>query len=219
MTDAIATHFTHALDRSTRSDTPYPHWLLTDALPDGTCRAILALPVPPPEIGDTEGRRETNNSTRVFVSPELRAAHPAADSLAGALQAPATISTLHRTCGLDLTGTFLRIEYCQDRDGFWLEPHTDIGAKLFTMLIYLSEGDAARNWGTDILDADHNLVGRADADFNTGLIFLPAADTWHGFERRPIDGIRRSLIVNYVRPEWRDRDQLAFPDQPVGAAA
>ena len=43
---------------------------------------------------------------------------------------------------------------------------------------------------------------------NRGLIVIPAADTWHGF-------LRRSLIVNYVKPEWRSRHELAFPDQPV----
>jgi hypothetical protein len=47
------------------------------------------------------------------------------------------------------------------------------------------------------------------------LIFIPAADTWHGFHRRPINGVRRSLIVNYVKPEWRPRNELAFPDRAV----
>jgi hypothetical protein len=27
--------------------------------------------------------------------------------------------------------------------------------------------------------------------------------------------IRKSLIVNYVSPEWRAREQLAYPDAPV----
>jgi hypothetical protein len=45
---------------------------------------------------------------------------------------------------------------------------------------------------------------------------VPGADTWHGFRRRPIAGIRRSLIVNYVKSEWRSRHELAFPDRPIG---
>ena len=49
------------------------------------------------------------------------------------------------------------------------------------------------------------------------MIFVPADNTWHGFEPREIPGVRQSLILNYVTPEWRAREQLAFPDQPVTA--
>ncbi len=85
------------------------------------------------------------------------------------------------------------------------------------MLIYLSDHPDAEDWGTDILDADRNLVCRASGAFNTGLIFLPAANTWHGFAPRKIRGLRRSLIINYVVPEWRARHELAYPTQPVEA--
>ena len=46
---------------------------------------------------------------------------------------------------------------------------------------------------------------------------MPASDTWHGFHKRPIAGVRRSLIVNYVKPEWRSRHELAYPDHAAGA--
>ena len=41
------------------------------------------------------------------------------------------------------------------------------------------------------------------------MIFIPGDDTWHGFIKRPIKGVRRSLIVNYVTGAWRDRYELA----------
>ncbi len=50
------------------------------------------------------------------------------------------------------------------------------------------------------------------------MIFVPGPNTWHGFDRRPIDGVRRLLEINYVRPNWRERDQLAFPDRPIALA-
>ena len=59
--------------------------------------------------------------------------------------------------------------------------------------------------------------GRPDPP-TAGLIFVPGADTWHGFTRRPIVGVRRSLIVNYVKPEWRSRHELAFPNEAVVSA-
>jgi hypothetical protein len=210
-----AAHVRAALAAARRGDAPYPHWLLAGVLPEPVCRELIGLPFAPPRIEDTQGRRETNNSTRVFASAENRVRFPVCDGLARSFQEGATVAALEDLCGCSLAGSSLRIEYCLDTDGFWLEPHTDIGAKLFTMLIYLSEHPDAEDWGTDILDGEHRLVTRASGAFNTGLIFVPGADTWHGFERRPIRGVRRSLIVNYVRPEWRSRHELAFPEAPV----
>lgn len=215
---AAGTHVRHAICAARRADNPYPHWTLRQALPGDLCRAITALPFAAPSIGDTQGKRETHNTTRVFVSELNRARHLACEALAEAFQDEATVALLQDVCGRRLAGSSLRIEYCQDTDGFWLEPHTDIGAKLFTMLIYLSDHPDAEQWGTDVLDKQHNLVERGSGAHNTGLIFLPAADTWHGFARRPIRGVRRSLIINYVAPDWRSRRELAFPSEPVCAS-
>ena len=47
---------------------------------------------------------------------------------------------ISRRCSAPISsGTYLRIEFAQDIDGFWLEPHTDLGVKVFTMLLYLSK--------------------------------------------------------------------------------
>jgi hypothetical protein len=197
---------------------PYRHGLLKDALPADMARALSALPVPVAYVDDTKGRRETNNSTRVFFSPKFRRQHPQTDVFAAALQDPANVGALARMTGAPLEGGYLRIEYCQDSDGFWLEPHTDIGAKLFTMLFYLSDVPQAEGWGTDVYETPERHLGAASGAFNNGLVFVPGADTWHGFRRRPIDGLRKSIIVNYVKDEWRARHELAFPETPVSYA-
>jgi hypothetical protein len=204
-----------AIRTAHRDDTPYPHWLLHDVLPAELASQVIALPFDTPLIDDTHGKRETHNSSRIFVSEENRARYPACEALAESFQDEATIALLEDVCGHSLAGSSLRIECCLDTDGFWLEPHTDIGAKRFTMLVYLSDHPDAADWGTDIYDGDLRLASRATGAFNTGLIFLPAPDTWHGFARRPIRGVRRSLIINYVAPEWRSRHELAYPTQPV----
>ncbi len=196
---------------------PFRHWLLEDALPGQACVAIDALPFAPPAIDDTGGKRETHNSTRVFFGADARRRYAVCEDLAEALQGAAVTGRIEARCAVDLAGSFLRIEYCLDTDGFWLEPHTDIGAKLFTMLIYLSAEPGCEGWGTDIMDAEGNVMETAPYRRNSGLIFIPAADTWHGFRKRPIAGVRRSLIVNYVKPEWRSRHELAYPDRPVAA--
>lgn len=205
-----------ALASAGRGEQPFRHWSLTAVLPPATCESVLALPFDAPAMAGLDGRRESINAQRSFFSAENRARFAVCDEVAQALQSPATTSLIERTCGIALAGSSLRIEATLDTDGFWLEPHTDIGAKLFTMLIYLSTHPDAADWGTDLLLPDGTLFARAPGTFNSGLIFIPAPDTWHGFAPRRIDGVRRSLIVNYVRPEWRARHELAFPNTPVG---
>jgi len=208
--------FRHSLETADRRDAPFTHWLLQSVLPPDIADAILALPFDPPDAMDfSAGRRESNNDQRVYFDDANRERFPAVRAVAEALQAPGTIQDINQSCGIDLAGSNLRIEYTMDRDGFWLEPHTDIKVKRFTMLIYLSREDWARDLGTDLYDDAGNHVGAAPFQHNHGLIFIPADDTWHGLERRPIPGVRRSLIVNYVSPEWRAREELSYPDQPV----
>ncbi len=213
---AIAASLMRAIEGAERRATPFRHWLLADILPPGVGAAVCGLPIPAPAIADTKGRRETNNATRSHFGAENRARFPVCDDLARALQEGPAVDAIQLICGIDLEGSSLRIEYCQDSDGFWLESHTDIGVKKFTFLIYLS---GAENLGTDLMSAGGDVLGSAPFAPGRGLIFIPGADTWHGFRRRPIAGVRRSLIVNYVGPEWRARHELAFPDRPVGAPA
>lgn len=214
-TQDVIRSFDRCLAASTLRTWPYRHWLLSDVLPPPVADSIRALPFSPADLGDTKGKRETHNAVRVFFSAENCDRFLACREIADAFQAQDTVRRIEDTCGTSLDGSYLRIEYCQDRGGFWLEPHTDIGAKVFTMLIYLSDGNGAEHWGTDIYDPDLNLVGMAPYGFNRGLIFVPAADTWHGFRKRDISGTRKSIIVNYVKNEWRSRHELSFPRQPV----
>lgn len=216
---ALADTFLRCLDASAVGTHPYRHWGLSDVLPADVAEAVVALPFEPAKIGDTYGKRDTNNSSRCFFGPESKERFDVCAAMAEAFQDPRVIGRLNGLCDTDLTGTSLRIEYCQDQDGFWLEPHTDIGVKKFTMLIYLSQGEGAETWGTDIFDGDHELVETAPCVFNSGLIFVPATDTWHGFRKRPINGVRRTLIINYVGPEWRARHELCFPDHAVPRVA
>jgi hypothetical protein len=212
---AAGSHLRRALLVADAMARPYRHWHLRDALPRVLAASLAVLPIRAAAISDTLGRRETHNASRLFVSSAMRARHAACATLAEALQDEATVGLLEDLCDVRLRGASLRIECCLDGDGFWLEPHTDIGAKLFTMLIYLSAHPDAPDWGTDIMDASGTVLERSSGAFNSGLVFVPAADTWHGFTRRPIKGVRRSLIVNYVKPEWRARHELAFPETPV----
>ncbi len=213
---ACGDHVRCALASARRADVPFRHWLLSAVLPDAVARQVATLPFAVPVVADTGGRRETHNQSRTFFGPETRRRLPIAAAVAEAFRHPCTVARIAAMTGIDVGGTFLRIEYCQDTQGFWLEPHTDIGAKRLTLLVYLSGDPGASDWGTDLYaDPGRPPVGRAPSGFGDGLMFVPGDDTWHGFEPRTIVGVRRSLIVNLVSPDWRARHELAFPDRPV----
>jgi hypothetical protein len=216
---SLAKVFINSLRDGLEFLTPYRHWLLTRALPDDAARAIAELPWQPPVNQYTDSTREANNATRTYFGVENRIRHKICDQVAQAFQSREVTSAIERTCDIDLTGTSLRIEYCQDLDGFWLSPHTDIGVKKFTMQIYLSKEPEALDWGTDVLDERKIMVRRAPSAFNAGMIFIPGSNTWHAFAKRPIQGVRKSILINYVGPEWLARHELCFPDQPVSPLA
>jgi hypothetical protein len=194
---------------------PYRHFLLRDVLPPPVAARLRTLPAPGAPLGACGGRRETNNAFRVFFDAAQQAHDADCGALAQALQSPRVVAALAERNQARLDGTLLRIEYCRDADGFWLEPHTDIAAKRLTFLIYLNTPPPGEAWGTDIYSADGTLVGTAPSRANAGLAFVPANDTWHGFARRKITGVRCTLIVNYVTPDWRSVNELAFPTSPV----
>ncbi len=214
----IADHFSDALRRAQRDDWPYRHWNLADTLPESLCTGILTLPIAPAQLGKTDGTRNTYNDQRCFITPLLRSKFPCCAALSDALQRPDVARLLAQTCDIPADGGFLRMEYMQDTDGAWLEPHRDIPEKLFSMVIYFSIGPDSKDWGTDIYDAEKRWVGRSSGEFNSAVIFVPGPATWHGYDPRPIVGVRRLMEINYVRPTWRDRQQLAFPDRPISTA-
>lgn len=200
-----------AIREARHEQAPFHHWLLRDVLPEDVVDGILDLPYEPAPVPLEAGTREVNNAVRVFLNPALCNTYAACARVADAFHDGGVVDAIEERCGIDLSGTQLRVEYCQDTEGFWLEPHTDIAPKKVTMLVYLSREPEAADLGTDLYDADHNWAGRAPAPCNSGLVFVPGDDTWHGFQRRPFRCVRRSLIVNYVTSDWRAVHELHPP--------
>ncbi|HVI53295.1 MAG TPA: hypothetical protein VM661_18955 [Candidatus Sulfotelmatobacter sp.] len=213
--EEIARHFRRALLDSRRNETPYRHWTLVDTLPESLCLGLISLPIAPQRLDDCGGVRDLDNGIRCFMTPRQQSRHPVFAHFAEAMQRPDVARLTAETCGFQAEGSFLRMEYIQDVDGAWLEPHHDVPEKLCSIVIYLCTGPDCAEWGTDIYDAERKWVGRSSGIFNSGSIFIPGENTWHGFEKRKIIGIRRLLEINYVHPSWRDKEQLCFPDRPV----
>ena len=203
------------METSKRSEQPYRHWFLSQCLPQDATDAIISLPFEAPALDGISGKREVHNATRKYFDQENMGLHPVCKSLNDAFQDPRLTKQIESYFGTKLGGSYLRVEYAQDIDGFWLEPHTDLGVKVFTMLLYMSNDEQHKELGTDIYDTNKKHLGRSPFQSNAAMVFVPSDITYHGFEPRPIKGVRKSVIINYVTNEWRAREQLAFPDKPL----
>lgn len=204
-----------AFDARVENHEPYKHWILSNILPEDVVEDLQKLDFEAFSYEEGYGRREIYNKHRTYFDSENNAKYDVCGAMAEAFQSDELVAKIEDTLGAKLGGSNLRIEFAQDMDGFWLEPHTDVGAKLFTMLLYLSDEEGHDTLGTDIYASKDEHYGRSPFAPNQALIFIPSDNTWHGFEKRPINGVRKSLIINYVKPEWRSREELAYPTVPV----
>jgi hypothetical protein len=210
-TPPVADSFLACLENAEHKTSPFDYWLLNHPLPERDADAIAALPFVLQGDAIFNGKRETNNHMRVYFTPENQAKHSICRRVVEGFKDPRVKLAIEATTGTDLSGTRLRIEYCQDEEGFWLEPHTDIPAKKFTMLVYLSDDMDLATAGTDIHEGppDFKYVGSAPYGKNLGVVFIPGKNSWHGVGHHPFEGIRKSIIINYVTPYWRDTWELA----------
>ncbi len=204
-----------ALEAASRDETPYRHWTVRDVFPADLAARLLTLPFSPPDLHGVSGKRELHNDQRHYFDTANTERFVECAAVADAFQSQETARRIEAATGADLAGSYVRLEYAQDTDGFWLEPHTDLGVKRFTMLIYLAEGADQADLGTDIYADPATWAKRSAFTHNSALVFVPGDNTWHGLARRPIAGVRRSVIMNYVTDAWRAREQLAYPTRPV----
>ena len=212
--DVVET-FLKSVDSAKPSEQPYRHWILRGCFPTDSVEDIVTLPFDAPSLDGVSGKRELHNNTRKYFDVENRENFPVCEAVAQAFQDKRVTSHIEKVFNTDLKGTYLRVEFAQDIDGFWLEPHTDLGVKVFTMLLYLSKDPSHTDLGTDIYDGEKRHAGRSPFTPNAAMVFIPGSNTYHGFEKRPIKGVRISLIINYVTNEWRAREQLSFPEAPI----
>ena len=213
--DALVSTLLASFEAAEQSDRPFRAWVVQQCLPLHTVDSLLTLPFEAPGLAGVSGKRELHNATRKYFDAENQQRFPVCAEFCAAFQDRRVTDRIASRFGAKLSGTYLRVEYAQDVDGFWLEPHTDLGVKTFTMLLYMSTDPQHQSLGTDIYDANKAPVGRSPFASNSAFVFVPSSMTYHGFERRTIEGVRKSIIINYVTNEWRAREQLAFPDRPL----
>jgi hypothetical protein len=205
------------LANAQQDEAPYRHWIWRGVFPEAIARELLTIPFEKPDLHGLSGKRELHNDTRHYFDAANNARFAAFGKISRLFQADETVALLQRATGADLSDTNVRIEYTLDADCFWLQPHTDLGVKRISILIYLPDAPDQGDLGTDIYVDPDTWSHRPPFEWNSALAFVPSDNTYHGFERREIPRVRRTVIVNYVTQDWRAREQLAYPDITVRA--
>ncbi len=183
-------------------DYPFTHWIFKDFLSDTFCKKIfdqITIHSTPTIYDGTRAGDyllAAQNQTRFYLTPEIINHYPFLKEIITTMCCSDIAEKIASIFSTNLSNCFLRVEYIEDKNGFYLRPHRDIIEKILTIFVYL--GDAPANYGTDFYDNQKQWVKTIPFKHNTGYIFVPGTDTWHGFEKKKIEGVRKALLINYV---------------------
>jgi hypothetical protein len=199
--------FRRSLANASRFDLPYRHWILESVFERELMNGFEALPFEPLEL-QGDGTR-VSIPPAAFLNEATCARYPVLSRIVDILSHEAAVEDLERLCGISLQGTFLRISYHVDMHGFWLRPHTDLAAKRLSLIVLMKHNPVDEPIGTEMYDSSGTLISRAPSRDNSGLMFIPSNNTFHGFTQRHLFGTRCTLVVNFVSDAWANRDELA----------
>ena len=141
---------------------------------------------------------------RCFLDKNNSNEFPQLTKLAKELQKKETYTYVGKLVGKDLSKSFVRIEICCDRKGFWLKPHCDIKEKLLSCMLFVNRFDESEQLGTDFYNENMEKVKTVPYKNNYGYFFSSDEKRWHGMEKKEIKKDRRCIQVNYVtfKTDW-----------------
>lgn len=184
----------------TKYTTPENWWHVHKMFTDAKAKKIAKL-YPEEVEANISGKRATANEFRKFVkrgTPEGK--------VFAEYDKPEFRSYMTDLTGIDMMSGKLRVELVQDTEGFWLEEHVDIKEKLMTLQIYIGKGK--QDWGTVIYTQPEQPLMTVPFKHNAGWLSVLGEPVLHGVPKKKVDGLRKSVIINYVTSDWRDLEQL-----------
>ena len=141
---------------------------------------------------------------RCFLDKNNSNEFPQLTKLAKELQKKETYTYVGKLIGKDLSKSFVRVEICCDRKGFWVKPHCDIKEKLLSCMLFVNRFDESEQLGTDFYNENMEKVKTVPYKNNYGYFFSSDEKSWHGMEKKEIKKDRRCIQVNYVtfKTDW-----------------
>jgi hypothetical protein len=200
-----ARHIRSALRAGHVEAQPFPHLRFSNLLPKETALGLADLALPRTPSGKARDK--------IFFSPDVQRQFPLCAAVAAAFQNAETVFTLESLLDISLQGALLRVQYAREAVKTAREPHRGAAGKKLNLHLYLSSD--LPDDGTDLFDGPDRHAVTIPGSFNHGFAFLIGDKSWHGYGKRS-GGLRRSLNIAYVDVTWPHRDQLSFPNSPLG---
>ena len=141
---------------------------------------------------------------RCFLNSYNCSEFPQLTKLVKELQKKETYTYVGKLIGKDLSKSYVRVEICCDRKGFWLKPHCDIKEKLLSCMLFVNRFNESEQLGTDFYNENMVKVKTVPYKNNYGYFFSSDEKSWHGMEKKEIKKDRRCIQVNYVtfKTDW-----------------
>ena len=141
---------------------------------------------------------------RCFLNSYNCSEFPQLTKLVKELQKKETYTYVGKLIGKDLSKSYVRVEICCDRKGFWLKPHCDIKEKLLSCMLFVNRFNESEQLGTDFYNENMVKVKTVPYKNNYGYFFSSDEKSWHGMEEKEIKKDRRCIQVNYVtfKTDW-----------------
>ena len=177
-----------ALKNAEVSHTPYPYFIVENALADSEVQAVIQ-DFPKIEQGgsynieDVEIKPNFDRFLKSLDTPEFRQV----------LTDKFDVNVMEHPMMVTLRG------YSRQKDG---RIHSDSKSKLLTVLIYLNESWDAPNGRLRILNNDNdinNYVTEINAGPGSLVAFKVTDNGWHGYI--PYEGQRQSIQINFLTSE------------------
>lgn len=174
---------------------PFKHYVFNNFFCDKELKEIDNI-VLDEHSASLDGARTTNNN-RFFVNKDNINDNYTLSRIVDFFLRDETIEMFEKESGKKIKGNYLRVEFIEDREKSWLEPHVDINEKLMSFLVYLNTTNECMSIGTALYNSKKQYVKTVPYINNAGFYFFPSDDTWHGLESVKIKERRRAVMVNY----------------------
>ena len=187
-------------------DKPWKHFILDDVFSKEDYQILKNFPRLDSGYENITGFRDAIDN-RVYLNDKFVHDNPQFKNI---LRTLIDTDTFEKIFNINLSNCSLRPELIDDRYPFFHEVHCDHPDKVLTLLIYIDKDDE-QNLASDLYidENTHHTKLKWKDNGGIGWTIEPNDNKWHGFKPMKYEGVRRILIVNWVKNDvWKDKSQL-----------
>ena len=187
-------------------DKPWKHFILDDVFSKEDYQILKNFPRLDSGYENITGFRDAIDN-RVYLNDKFVHDNPQFKNILRTLN---NTDIFEKIFDVKLSRCSLRPELIDDRYPFFHEVHCDHPDKVLTLLIYIDKDDE-QNLASDLYidENTHHTKLKWKDNGGIGWTIEPNDNKWHGFKPMKYEGVRRILIVNWVKNDvWKDKSQL-----------